>query len=196
MHFPIVPFQPRQARFRRFKGRSPRRRGFTITEVTLASFLVTMVISTVASVLSLSGRMLQTVSLQDETSRDAARALNRLTVDVREAKEIEIVSASQFRLYYPLTDANGRYNRFQTNNNYYIQYGLTTANGTASTSGTYLWRKTNATTGEAVVPNVAAFSASAPNGSTLNVSMTLRKTSGNRTGETTVSQRMLFMRNF
>ena len=182
--------------FRRSLRPAARRRGFTITEVTMASFIVVLVFSSVAGVLSLSGRMLQTVSIQDETSQAAVKAMSRIADDVREAKEIVLVSSSQIRIYYPTTDANGRYYRFQTNNNYYIEYARTTSAGTVSATGAYLWRKTNTTTGKALIPDVSVFTVTAPSGNTLNVALTVQKTLGNRTGQTAVSQRLQYLRNY
>src|SRR4051794_8293357 len=87
------------------------RRGVSLSEVVIASFLVVLVIGGIASTLTCAARLEQSVTLQGDTSNNAATAMNRITLDVREAKEVQELSAAQFRIYRPVADATGRYDR-------------------------------------------------------------------------------------
>lgn len=161
----------------------------------VASFVVALVFTTIASILAVAGRMLQRTYLQVDSSSSAANAMARLQVDLREAKEVQILSTSRFRIFYPVMDGNGRYNRYHKNSTDYVEYTRATSSGTASSVGSFLWRKTNTTTGEAVATDIAAMTASSPTANSLAVELTVRKTSGDRVVTTNVTERVLYLRN-
>jgi hypothetical protein len=171
------------------------RRGYSLPEVVTAAFLVMVVTTSVASILAIAGRMEQAVNLQSDTSRGATEAMNRVVLDVREAKEVEIITSSRFRIYRPLVSSDGRYNRYQTNYTNYVEYAQSTVNGTPSATGTYIWRKTNATTGRAISANLKLLQATTVAANSVRITIDLEKRSANRVGATNLTERVLYLRN-
>src|SRR3954453_11536287 len=63
-----------------------RRRGYSLTEVVVASALMVMILTAVTAILSMAGTMQQVVTLQTDADQGAVKAMNRMILEVREAK--------------------------------------------------------------------------------------------------------------
>ena len=103
----------------------------------VASALVVMILTAVTAILSMAGTMQQVVTLQTDADQGAVKAMNRMILEVREAKEVAIPSDTTFTVYLPVIRADGHYDRFVTDYNNWIKYHRSTSNGTASSTGTY-----------------------------------------------------------
>src|SRR5438067_13278779 len=96
---------------------SPRssRRGHTLIEALVASSIVVLALTGLASVISLSGRMEQKARLASDVNVDATLAVAHIVRDMREACSVDLTTANRVRMYYPVVDGNGRYIMNQTN---------------------------------------------------------------------------------
>lgn len=171
------------------------RRGYTVTEVVTASALVVMVLTAITAILSMAGAMEQTVTLQTDADQGAVKAMNRMILEVREAKEVSIPNSYQFTVYYPVIRADGHYDRFVTDYNNWIRYQRANADGTPNPSGTYLWRVTSGGDSRALTQDVKNFRVVQNSTNSVRLSIELEKVSGSRKGNTQLTERVLYLRN-
>src|SRR5687767_4147389 len=87
----------------------PGRRGHTLVEISISSGIALVGLAALASTLSVSGRLEQQVQLQTDTSETAALAMQRMVMDIREAKRVDVPAAHRVRVYYPVRTANGQF---------------------------------------------------------------------------------------
>src|SRR5438034_480233 len=106
-----------------------RRRGYTLIESLIASGITLIALVCLGGTINMAGRMEQQVSLQSDASDAAALAMEHLVLDVREAKEVQFPSAYRVRIYYPAVAADGRYDRFVTDYNTWVEYARTDVAG-------------------------------------------------------------------
>ena len=173
-------------------------RGYTLIEVSVASFILLLVMTGVLGILNTAGRLEQNVLLQQGTDTQAALAMNRMVADVREAKQVQLVTSYQCRIYYPVTRADGNYDRFVTDTAHYVQYARTTSTGQVSATGTYLWKSTDLLSGSKVAKDVTDFEVTLQGNNAVRLSLRVQK-SGNsavRAGDTQLNERVLYLRNY
>lgn len=185
----------------RFSSAAPSsRRGYTVIEALVAGALTTLSMLGLAAVMSFAGTLDTTVNLSNDTNQAAVKALARMTQAVREAVKVNIVNSRDFKIYYPTTDASGRYDLTKPDYTYWVEFLQTDAAGNPSASGSCLWKKTSTNpTGQLITNNLRQFSASYfPAGSDDSIRLTIeiRKTLGTHTGDTLLSQRVLYLRNY
>ena len=173
-----------------------RPRGYTLIESLIAAGITLVALVCLGSTINMAGRMEQQVSLQSDASEGAALAMEHLVQDVREAKEVQFPTASRVRIYYPAVAADGRYDRFVTDYNTWVEYARTDVAGNPNAGGIYLWRSTNASVGRRVCTNVNSFQGSAFSNDSIQVSIGVSKTSGRYAQSTRLNQRVIFLRNF
>jgi type II secretory pathway pseudopilin PulG len=176
-------------------GRAGRRPGYTLTEVAVASALVVMVLTAVTAILSMAGTMQQVVTLQTDADQGAVRAMNRMILEVREAKEVSIPSDSSFTVYFPVIRPDGHYDRFVTDYNNWIKYYRSTSNGTASPTGKYLWRTSSGGAAKWLATDVKNFRVIQNSTNSIRLTVELEKVSGSRKGDTQLTERVLYLRN-
>lgn len=171
------------------------RRGYTVAEMAVSAALVVVVLVGLASILSMAGAMEQTVTLQMDADQSAVQGMNKMITEIREAKEVSVVQPYQFKIYYPVMRSNGRYDRFVTDTNYYVQYAQTTSTGTPSSTGTYLWRSASNNAGRAVAKNIKQFIVSSNDAHSIKLTLRTEKQAGKYKGGTELDGRVLYLRN-
>jgi type II secretory pathway pseudopilin PulG len=172
-----------------------RRRGHTLVETLIASAITVIALSGLGTTVALSGRMQQQVTLLGDSSQAAALALQRMVLDIREAKEVDFVTPSRFRVYFPAMAADGRYDRYRTDYDVWVEYARSDAAGTPSDAGSYLWRRTNANSGRPVCRDISGFQATSNSDDTVRVTLAVAKSSGRYSQATRLSQRVIYLRN-
>ena len=174
------------------------RRGFTLIEVSVASFILLLVMSGVLGILNTAGRLEQNVLLQQGTDTQAALAMSRMVTDMREAKDVTVITPYQCRIYYPVTRADGNYDRFVTDTAHYVQYARTTSTGQVSATGSYLWKSTDLLSGSKVAKDVTDFEVSLQGNNAVRLSLRVQKASNGygRSGDTQLNERVLYLRNY
>lgn len=171
------------------------KRGFTLTEVVVAGALLLTVLSGMASLMGLAGVMQLSTTVQSSTDQSAAKAMNRMTLEVREAKRVQIVAPHQFRVYYPVATTEGPFDRFQEDTSKFVEFVQADANGTPSASGRYLWRKTQLGNDRIIAEDMRSLSVSSPTPHTLMLTVHVWRDAGRRTGSTRLTNRVLYLRN-
>jgi hypothetical protein len=172
------------------------RRGYTVFEVSIAASLLLMIATGTLGVLSTAARLEQAVVLQRDTDQQAVEAMNWMITDIREAKRVDVISATQFRVYFPIVRADGHYDRYVTDENHYIQYALTDVSGRLNAAGGHLWRSTDALAGNSVAKTITTMSCSLQGKNALRLSVRAQKSGRNRSGDTQLNERVLYLRNY
>ncbi|MCC2671963.1 MAG: hypothetical protein K0Q72_4434 [Armatimonadetes bacterium] len=172
------------------------RRAFTLIEVGVSSFILVLVLSGVLGIMNTAARLEQSVLLQQGTDSQAALAMNRMVNDIREAKRVEVVNAYQFRIYYPVVRADGNYDRFVTDTAHYVQYARTTATGQVNASGGYLWKSTDLLAGSRIAKDLTNLTVSLQGNNAIRLSLRIQKSGVNRSGDTQLNERVLYLRNY
>jgi hypothetical protein len=172
------------------------RRGYNLAEVVIASAITVQGQMGLGSAIAMSARLQQQVSIRSEASQAGAMAMQRMVLDVQEAKEVQVLAPHQFRIYYPATSADGFYDRFRTDYNVWVEYAQTDQNGTPSATGAYLWRRTNATSGRSVAREVTQLQAASNSEDSIRLSLTVARSSGRYSESSRLNQRVIFLRNY
>jgi Tfp pilus assembly protein PilV len=170
------------------------RRGQTLIEALLASSITVLAMTGLAGVLSLSSRMERKARLTSEVNQEGAFAVQRIVRDVREASVVQMPASYRLRIYFPSTDANGRYVMTQTNYNSWVEYYRSNAAGAADASGACLWRLTSAGASDEVAEDVSLFSISTFQTKTARVSLTLTKSEGCDSVSVPFTQQVTYLR--
>lgn len=157
--------------------------------------LMLMVLVSITGVMSMAGRIEQTVLLTTETDQKASAAMNRMILEVREAKEISTPSNHQLRVFYPVMRADGHYDRFVTDYGSWVQYSLAREDGTPTPAGSYLWRTSSAGGNRVLTADVKRFRVQQNSAKSVRLTLELEKTAGSRKGSTKLTERVLYLRN-
>lgn len=171
------------------------KRGFTLAEVLVAGSLLLLLVGGTAGLMSTAGQLEQAINLQSSADQGASRAMNRMISEVREAKEVEIVSAYRFRVYYPALLASGHYDRFRLNDSQYVEFAQTDAGGTPRPNGSYLWRRTENDAGRALAENLKLLRVHSNSRHSIRLTVHTEKAGRGRKGETRLNGRVLYLRN-
>jgi hypothetical protein len=172
------------------------RRGYTLIEVSIAASILILIATGTLSILNTAARLEQAVVLQRDTDQQAVEAMSWMITDIREAKRVDVVTATQFRIYYPILRSDGHYDRYVTDEGHYIQYALTDSTGRLNAKGGYLWRSTDQLAGKSVAKNISTLSCVLQGKNALRLSVRAQKSGRGRSGDTQLNERVLYLRNY
>lgn len=88
-----------------------KQRGFTLIEVSVVSVIMSMVLIGAASLLSGTIRSFTYTSNQYDSDMAASTALQIVNRNLQEAKQVQILSPTSIRVFYPVVTPNGTYDR-------------------------------------------------------------------------------------
>lgn len=171
------------------------RRGYTLVEVLVASSILMLVVGVLTSMMSLAAKVEQTVVMQGQADRSAVQAMNRIIVDTREAKEVDVVRAFQFRIYLPYQMSDGHYDRFRPDYTKYIEYVQATTDGTPRGNGSCIWRKNELGVGRIVAENISRFRVKSDTPKSISITIWAERTAPGRRLSTELTGRLLYLRN-
>ncbi len=167
------------------------RRGLTLPETMVASAIAVLTIAGTGTVLTTAGMVFEKTTRQGETDSRAASGMDFILNDVREAKEVQVVSPARFRIYYPALRPDGRYDRFETDFAHYTEYLQADVAGVPQLNGEYLWRRNETGEGRVLAQGLKLLRVSSNNARSLKVTLHLEKGKG----ATRLTERVLYLRN-
>lgn len=133
---------------------------------------------------------------QINTDRSAAIAIQWLTRDLQEAKQAIIIDPTRIRIYYPVRNSDGTYNRAVRDEINTIEYFLADRHGIPNPSGTTLVRKPAWESSRTVCENVTELVFSSNNPSNVDVSIHVEENIGQGKVQTNMVHRAIFLRNY
>jgi hypothetical protein len=172
------------------------RPGFTYIEAMISLAIMSFVITGAAMMSTSAGRSFDRTAAQLDADRGASYSVQRMMMDLEEAKQVTVVSATFLRVFFPRVAADGTYIRSALDSVNFIEYYRGTAAGVASASGTCLVRKPAGGTARVVTSGVTNVQFASTNPSSVDITLATLRPSfvGNATCD--MLHRAIFLRNY
>lgn len=177
------------------------RKGFTILEVIIVTGIMSLITLACMSLLIMSMKSFESTTVQTYSDSDAVIALQKIVMDVREAKSFKLLGeGDRLRLAFPKKNEDGYYDRGIENPDSQIDYYLSDEMGVPGHEGTYLWQgKSNDR--RIVARNISSVTfeqfpegVDNPNSIRITVVSSNNTSSGPKT--TSLTQRVVYLRNY
>jgi type II secretory pathway pseudopilin PulG len=181
--------------------------GHVLIEMVVTLVLVGLIVTAATALMSSSSRSMDRTSAQVDVDTWATIGIQHMMDDLREAKRVEIVSATDLLIYYPVR-VSGVYDRTQEDTVNTIEYYRSDDSGNASTTGNSLWRKPAGTAGVAIMrrpitstdadarARVVNLSFTSNNPSSVDITLQVSKGSIAGTATCNLTHRAIFLRNY
>ncbi len=167
-------------------------RGFTLLEVMLASAAMIGVGAAVCSLMAAAGRSYRRSTARGEVAIQVSQSLQWVARDLQQAKDVVVVAPHHLRILYPARNADGTFNRSQTDTVNTIEYFRATSAGAVSATGSFLLRREGAAGGRRLCRNVTNLSFTSDGNGSVTASASASSPYGTSFAMT---QRAMFMRN-
>jgi prepilin-type N-terminal cleavage/methylation domain-containing protein len=169
-----------------------RSRAFSLIEVVLAATILSMIAVAAAQLLTVGIASFNRTDSQSDATNDVSVALQYLTRDLQEAKEITLVSPYYIRIYYPLKSA-GSYDRMTLDAVNYVEFYRSDYSYSPKASGPFFVRKRANEAGQRICFNVSGIAFKVPSPGSIDVSVSVTTSDGSTCN---MLHRAIFMRNY
>jgi hypothetical protein len=150
-----------------------------------------------AIMLSVSGgRSFDRSSAQMDADRQASSSVQRMMLDLEEAKQVTVLSSSSLRVFFPQVAADGTYIRSALDSVNTIDYFRGTSAGAASTTGDCLVRRTAAGSTKIVCKGVTNVQFASTNPSSVDITVQTQFSSYIGPAQCNMLHRAIFLRNY
>src|SRR5688572_17861589 len=131
-----------------------KRRGFSLVETMMVVAVLSLVMTGATSITINMIKGYGNTMTQMDADQTASTALQIMSRDLQEAKQVTVLSATSIRVFYPVVQADGSYLKTTLDTvNYVDLYRATTA-GVASATGTVVYRKPATSAGRAICKQI------------------------------------------
>ncbi len=172
------------------------RRGFTLLEMMISTGILLLVVTSATSVAMQAGHSFDRNTAQLDADRSASASVQRMMLDLEEAKQVTVQSTTSMRVFFPQVDTNGYYIRSALDNVNTIDYFLGTSAGVASTSGDCLVRQQAGGTARVVCSGVSLLQFSSTNPSSVDIQLRTQRACTLAPAERDMIHRAIFLRNY
>lgn len=173
-----------------------KKRAIGLVEMMIAMTVTGFVITVALSFLISAGRNFDYTAAQLNVDQSAGAAVQWMTRDLQEAKQIDVLSPTKIKVYYPIVEANGSYNRSILDTTNTIEYYRGTSSGAESGVGAYLVRSPALGGRRTVCKNVIDLGFVSTNPSSVDITLKTRTSTYNRTAQCEMIHRAIFLRNY
>lgn len=175
-----------------------RKHGYTLVEVMATMMIMGLVTSGALAVMVSSTASFQKTSAQTFSDIDAVQAMQRIVMDVREAKSIQVVNSNKIVITLPKRTADNYYDRRELDSLHPITYYLSNNTGSQTKTGTWLWRSSggNGATLECIKKNVAGVSYVQDTLRSIKITVITENRLPKSTKRTELTQRVVYLRNY
>ena len=162
----------------------------------VAAFVMAMLLTCTVSMLVAALRGCDADMAQVNTDVNAVTAMQSMVNDVREAKSISILSSGhQLCITFPITTAQGYYDRTQPDTAHPVNYYLSDSTGIVGRTGTYLWRSKDATL-RRVRSDVDSLLFESDTARSIKITVRTKNSIFKGTKQTDLTQRVVYLRNY
>ena len=130
-----------------------------------------------------------------EAGRAAMVTLQRLNRELEEAKDIELISSTSIRVYYPEKTLDGNYNSALLDSANYVDYYLVDAAGNLNKNGSRLLKKKAGGAVFSICESVCALEFVRSSPSTLSVKLVTEKAQGFAKAKSSEIEQIIYLRN-
>lgn len=169
-----------------------RRRGFTLTEVMIASLVLGLVAAGTVALMAGAVRGYNRTTARSDISLDVAQTLQYLARDLQEAKDVTLVQTYHLKVFFPVKNADGSYTRSTTDTVNTVEYYRANASGTSSSTGTFVVKKVGTGSPRRLCSGVTRLEFESDSAGSVNVSLAATGASG---ASYQMIHRAIFMRN-
>lgn len=173
-----------------------REQGFTITETMIAVTVLGLIVTGITQLSISLTRSYENASSQLNVDQVAGLAIQRMTRDLQEAKEVQILAPTWMRVYYPEVTPDGTYNRNVRDDINTIEYFRGDRNGNPNPSGDALLRSFAGGDPRVVCTGVSELHFESSNPSSVDVTIHVQRRGAYRQVETQMIHRAIFLRNY
>ncbi len=172
------------------------RSGFTLVEVMISFSILTLVL-TVAAMLTISaGHSFDLTGAQLDASQSASIGVQDMNQDLREAKQVTILSPTSLRVFYPQIAADGTYVHDALDTVDTITYFRGWSNGTADPAGDSLLRQRAGQTAQVVCKGVTTVRFTSTNPSSVDITLDTQRYTEISSAQCNMVHRAIFLRNY
>lgn len=171
-------------------------KGNTLVEVVVVAGIMLLISINCMSMLVFSMRSLDGTTMQVYSDMDAVRAMQRIVIDIREAKSfVFLASGKQLQLTYPTVLPQGYYNRKEADPTNLVTYYLSDATGNINSTGTILWRSTYSGSKSKIANNISSilFETDTTRSIQVTINAANQASAGSKT--TQLIERVVYLRN-
>ena len=118
-----------------------RKRGYTMTEVLVASLALGLVGVGTISLTGMTVRAYAHTMARSDVSLDVTQTLQWLARDLQQAKDANLIQTYHLQIVMPVRNADGSFQRSVSDNVNTIEYFRANAAGTPSATGTFVIRR-------------------------------------------------------
>lgn len=172
------------------------RPGFTYIETMISLAIMTFIFTGAAMMSTSAGRSFDRTAAQLDADRGASYSVQRMMLDLAEAKQVTVVSTSFLRVFFPQVAADGTYIRSALDSVNYVEFYRGTSSGVASGTGDCLVRKPAGGTARVITTGVTNLQFASTNPSSVDITLRTLKTSFAGNGQCEMLHRAIFLRNY
>lgn len=173
-----------------------KRRAFTLVETLTAAGVISLASIGMVSLLATSARSLGNTADQYEADTSASLAMQLVNRDLQEAKQVQVLSPTAIRVFYPKLEADGTYNRTVLDTVNTIDFFRGNKDGTANSTGGYVVRKPATGGTRTICKNVDFLQFVSISPSSVDISLRTLKKQGGWTRRCDMIHRAIFLRNY
>lgn len=173
-----------------------KQRGFTLVEMTVVTAIMAMIIAATASLFSNSIRSFTRTTNQFDSDMSASTALQIVNRDLQEAKQVQILSPTRIRVFYPVLEANGTYNRMSLDTVNTVDFYRGDLDGDENDAGDCLVRMPAVGAGRPICKDVIDLEFRSISPSSVDVTLRTERRTDTVVGHTEMIHRAIFLRNY
>ncbi|MEN6372341.1 MAG: prepilin-type N-terminal cleavage/methylation domain-containing protein [Armatimonadota bacterium] len=171
--------------------------GHTLIELLVAMSITGLICAGAFAMMISSMSCFDGTSTQTYTDIDAVMAMQMIVNDVREAKSINIIAnGKRLRVIFPVKLSEGYYDRHQADMANQIDYYLSDETGVPGHSGNWLWRGKNNNNRTPLKRNVNSLEFEQDTSRSVKITVTTLENSASGPKTTSLTQRVVYLRNY
>lgn len=171
-----------------------KRRGGTLVETTFVAMFAAIIVTGAMLMTVGVGKSYNRTTAQHTVDQGASQAIQRITRDLQEAKQFQILTTSRIRILFPVSTGDS-YNRQVTDTVNFIEYYRGDEDGTVNANGDCIIRSVAGAT-RVIAEGVAELEFSSESPSSVIVDTRFDTTVNEHTFSCSMTHRAILMRNY
>lgn len=170
--------------------------GYTLTEIMTTMVIFGLVTTCAIAMFLTSVKVYDRTTTQAYTDTDAVIAMQRMVLDVREAKSVAILdNGARLQIIFPIKTQNGAYDRHFSDDAHPVEYYLSDSTGALGRTGTWLWRN-NSDTREPIKRDVESLLFEQDTARSVKITVITLNNTAEGPQRTELTQRVVYLRNY
>jgi hypothetical protein len=172
--------------------------GYAVQEILVSTLLSGGILVGMSSMMVTSLRTADKTRAGVSADQGAGMTMQLIVTDVREAKNVTILDGGKrLRLLRPAMDERGFYNRFEPDLDHQVDYYLSDESGVIGRAGTRLWQaQADGSSRTRLRKDVSALTFVQETSRSVHITIVTQGAMATGTQQATLSQRVVYMRNY